>query len=206
MRRQNTLEVRDWGEKKSSLILAGCRGKAGGARPALFVTLLILGQQEKLHWHHPHTTGEGRWQFDCPTLGQNLQSFCLVFCDQFLDCTSRPNLIQVPGKKGYLLISGSGVIPLGETERIYPPVARERLLWDASGVFRIPGLLIILFGEQRGRWEISPNESLSKWFYFWQGWYIQGAKHSSNILSKLSAPLKPRDVSNWFPHKEDVSH
>lgn len=100
MRRQNTLEVRDWGEKKSSLILAGCRGKAGGARPALFVTLLILGQQEKLHWHHPHTTGEGKWQFDCPTSGQNLQSFCLVFCDRFLDCTSRPNLIQVPGKKG----------------------------------------------------------------------------------------------------------
>lgn len=60
MRRQNTLEVRDWGRKKSSLILAGCWGKAGGGRQAVFVTLLILGQQEKLHWHHPHTTGEGK--------------------------------------------------------------------------------------------------------------------------------------------------
>lgn len=60
-------------------------------------------------------------------------------------------MIPVPGKEGCLLISESGVIPPGETERISPPVARERLLWDASGVFPIPGLLIILFGEQRGR-------------------------------------------------------
>lgn len=73
-----------------------------------------------------------------------------MFCDRFLDCTFRPNLIQVPGKKGCLLISESGVIPLGETERIYSLVARERLLWDASGVFGVPGLLIILFGEQKG--------------------------------------------------------
>lgn len=202
MRRQNTLKIRDWGEEKSSL-----------------VWLLGKGRRSQFLWHFSslasrrsstgtiHTPlGKGKWQFECPTLGQNLQSFCLVFCGWFLDCTFRPNLIQVPGKKGCLLISESGVIPLGETERIYSLVARERLLWDASGVFCIPGLLIILFGEQRGRWEISPNESLSKWFYFWQGWYIQGAKHTSNILSKLSAPLKPRDVSNWFPHKGDVSH
>lgn len=99
MRRQNTLEVRDWGRKKSSLILAGCWGKAGGGRQAVFVTLLILGQQEKLHWHHPHTTGEGKMAIWPSYLGQNLQSFCLVFCDRFLDCTFRPNLIQVPGKK-----------------------------------------------------------------------------------------------------------
>lgn len=167
----------------------------------------MLGQQEKLPLHHPHATEERKMAIwlSCPRT-KPAELFCIVFCDWFLDCTFRPNLIQVPGKKGCLLISESGVIPPRETERIYPLVARERLLWDASGVFRIPDLLIILFGEQRGRWEISPNESLSKWFYFWQGWYIQGAKHSSNILSKLSAPLKPRDVSNWFPYKEDVSY
>lgn len=71
-------------EENFSLILACCRGKAGEARPAVFVTLLLLGHQEKLRWHHrPATEKERKWQFDCPTLGQNPQIFSPLFWGWF---------------------------------------------------------------------------------------------------------------------------
>lgn len=114
---------------KISLILAGCWGKAGGARLVLWHFSSLASRRS--------STGtipsqrKGKWKFSCATLGLNLQCFCLVFCGRFLDCSFRPNLIPVPGKEGCLLISESGVIPLGETERISPFV-------EGRGFFGMP--------------------------------------------------------------------